>query len=127
MTCKFITVDLRYFLSEAKSQKCNREDDGSSNQAVLHECKKEVSVVSKLFSSKFRMLDLGWRLLLTIGLLGTATLGFSQTERGWTGEIGGGFTPVVGALSHRLDNGWNFRVGGGYNLTSHFSTSVEYR
>jgi hypothetical protein len=85
-------------------------------------------VVSKLFSSKFRMLEfLGWRALLIIGLLGTATLGLGQTERGWTGEIGGGFTPVVGALSQRLDNGWNFRVGGGYNLTSHFSTSVEYR
>jgi hypothetical protein len=85
-------------------------------------------VVSKLLSSRFRMLaSSGVRALLVIGLLGTASLAFSQTERGWTAEIGGGFTPVVGALSERLDNGWNIRVGGGYNITSHFSTGIEYR
>lgn len=85
-------------------------------------------MVSKLLSSRFRMLaSSGVRALLVIGLLGTASLAFSQTERGWTAEIGGGFTPVVGALSQRLDNGWNIRVGGGYNITSHFSTGIEYR
>jgi len=81
-----------------------------------------------LLSSRFRTLaSSGVRALLVIGLLGTASLAFSQTERGWTAEIGGGFTPVVGALSQRLDNGWNIRVGGGYNITSHFSTGIEYR
>ena len=85
-------------------------------------------MVSKLLSSRFRTLaSSGVRALLVIGLLGTASLAFSQTERGWTAEIGGGFTPVVGALSQRLDNGWNIRVGGGYNITSHFSTGIEYR
>ena len=83
-------------------------------------------MVSKLLSSRFRTLaSSGVRALLVIGLLGTASLAFSQTERGWTAEIGGGFTPVVGALSQRLDNGWNIRVGGGYNITSHFSTGIE--
>ena len=85
-------------------------------------------MVSKLLSSRFRTLaSSGVRALLVIGLLGTASLAFSQTERGWTAEIGGGYTPVVGALSQRLDNGWNVRVGGGYNITSHFSTGIEYR
>lgn len=88
----------------------------------------EAVVVSKVVSSRLQLLGrFGVRALLTIGLLGTTTLLFAQTERGWTAEVGGGFTPVVGALSNRLDNGWNVRVGGGYNFSSHFSTNIEYR
>lgn len=84
-------------------------------------------MVSKLLSSSiifFR--SAGFRALLLIAVFGSATLVFGQTERGWTADVGGGVTPLVGDISHRLDNGWNFRAGGGYNFTDHLSTTLQF-
>lgn len=80
----------------------------------------------KLSSSTLASCSGVLRASVLIVLFGFATLSFAQSERGWTAEVGGGYTPLVGALSNRLDNGWNIRVGGGYNLTSHFSTSAQF-
>lgn len=62
-------------------------------------------------------------------LLGIACLASAQNEQRWTanvgGGVGGGFTPVVGGISKKLNNGWHWRVGGGYKFTSHFSTDLQ--
>jgi hypothetical protein len=80
----------------------------------------------KLLSSALAGSSVGLCALLLVVLFGFSSLATAQTERGWTAEIGGGYTPLVGDLSHRLDNGWNLRVGGGYNVTSHFSTTAQF-
>ena len=56
-------------------------------------------------------------------LVSFAGIAAAQDEEGhrWTGNIGAGFTPLLGALNQRLDNGWHITFGGGYNLTDHFS------
>jgi opacity protein-like surface antigen len=63
--------------------------------------------------------------ILTIGFAAIAA-GQATTEHRWTGNVGGGPTALVGALSERLDNGWNFSVGGGYNFTSYFSGGIQF-
>lgn len=68
---------------------------------------------------------LRFRSCLMIGLLGLATMAFAQ-ERGFTGSVGGGYTPLMGNLSNHLDNGWNFRASGGYNFSSRFSTDLAF-
>lgn len=64
-----------------------------------------------------------------VGLLGFASIAVAQNEQGWTanigGGIGGGFTPLVGGISRKLNNGWNLRGGAGYKFTPHFSTTLE--
>jgi Outer membrane protein beta-barrel domain len=81
----------------------------------------------KLLSSTGTVFHSGaFRALLLAGFLGIATLAIARTEHGWTADVGGGVTPLVGDISHRLDNGWNFRVGGGYNFTDHLSTSLQF-
>jgi len=49
----------------------------------------------------------------------------AQTERPFSFDIGGGFTPAVGALSTRLDNGWNITGGVAYNFHSPFSIGAR--
>jgi opacity protein-like surface antigen len=50
----------------------------------------------------------------------------AQDDHKFTFDVGGGYSPLVGDMSSRLNNGWNIVVGGGYNFTSHFSGTVEY-
>jgi len=84
-------------------------------------------MVHKLLSSKIGYSHYGgFRVFLLVGFLGITTLALSQTERGWTGDVGAGVTPLVGDISNRLDNGWNFRIGGGYNFTDHLSTTLQF-
>lgn len=66
--------------------------------------------------------------LIAPALLPLYCSGYShaQDEHKWTFDMGGGYSPLVGDISTRLDNGWNFRVGGGYNLTRHFTTTANY-
>ena len=61
-------------------------------------------------------------ILLSLGFATPAT----AQERGFTGSVGGGFTPVTGNLSNHLNNGWNVRASGGYNFNPHFSTDLEF-
>ncbi len=50
----------------------------------------------------------------------------AQSERAVSFNIGGGFTPAVGALSQRLDNGWNFTGGAAYNIRPSFSLGAQF-
>jgi opacity protein-like surface antigen len=61
--------------------------------------------------------------LLVFGLLSLAQ---AQDDHKFTFQVGGGVSPLTGAISERLDNGWHVTVGGGYNFTRRFSTSVQY-
>ncbi|MCU1284676.1 MAG: hypothetical protein JWO13_1026 [Acidobacteriales bacterium] len=65
----------------------------------------------------------------SLAILLTLTISsFAQSsDRGFTVHAGGGYTPLVGPLSKRLDNGWNFQVGGGYMLTPHFGLVGDYQ
>ena len=55
-------------------------------------------------------------------LLCFATVASAQEEgHKWTGNVGVGYTPLLGALNQRLDNGWNVSFGAGYHFTEHFS------
>jgi opacity protein-like surface antigen len=56
-------------------------------------------------------------LLLTFA---NATMAQEESRR-WTGNVGVGFSPLVGALDKRLDNGWHISFGGGYRFNAHFS------
>ena len=49
----------------------------------------------------------------------------AQEETRWTGNIGVGFSPLVGALDKRLDNGWHTSFGAGYRFTSRFSVGAQ--
>src|SRR5690348_18420833 len=68
---------------------------------------------------------LRFRSCLMIGLLGLATMAFAQ-ERGFTGSVGGGYTPLMGNLSNHLDNGWNFRASGGNDMGCSTSTELGF-
>jgi hypothetical protein len=62
-------------------------------------------------------------------LIATASIALGQNESRWTanvgGGIGGGYTPLVGGISQKLNNGWHLRGGAGYKFTSHFSTTLQ--
>src|SRR5690348_3737999 len=69
------------------------------------------------------------KISLLLALLSLAPLMNAQ-ERGWTanvgGGLGGGFTPLVGGISKKLNNGWNMKAGGGFKFNSHFSTNLQF-
>jgi hypothetical protein len=48
-----------------------------------------------------------------------------REDHGWTGNVGAGFTPLVGSMNTRLDNGWNISFGAGYHFTSRFSLGAQ--
>jgi opacity protein-like surface antigen len=50
----------------------------------------------------------------------------AQDDHRFTVQAGAGASPLVGAISTRLDNGWHVTFGGGYNFTRHFSATVDY-
>jgi hypothetical protein len=60
---------------------------------------------------------------VVISLAGPAAA--QREEEGWTGNIGAGFTSLVGSMNTRLDNGWNISFGAGYHLTSRFTFGVQ--
>ena len=64
--------------------------------------------------------------LVVITMLVMSTLASAQGERPWSVNLGGGFTPLVGRISNRLDNGWNAKVGGEFNVTRHFSIGPRF-
>ncbi len=64
--------------------------------------------------------------LFTMWIFGTCSLACAQSERRWSANVGGGYTPLVGAISNRLDNGWNVKVGGEFNVTKHFSIGPRF-
>ena len=57
-------------------------------------------------------------------LLGTLSL--AQDDHRFTFHAGGGFTPMVGDISSRLNNGWNFDAGAGVNFTRMFSLTGDF-
>lgn len=60
---------------------------------------------------------------LMISLAGPAAA--QREEEGWTGNVGAGFTSLVGSMNTRLGNGWNIDFGAGYHITRRFSFGVE--
>jgi opacity protein-like surface antigen len=58
--------------------------------------------------------------------LAAAVSACAQDERRFTLNVGGGFSPLLGQISDRLDNGWNVTVGGGYDFTRHFETNLQF-
>jgi hypothetical protein len=68
-------------------------------------------------------------IFLFAALLGVGSIAVGQNESEWTanvgGGIGGGYTPLVGRISKKLNNGWHLRAGIGYKFTSHFSTTFQ--
>jgi hypothetical protein len=52
--------------------------------------------------------------------------GQTQEQHRFTADVGGGVSPLTGAISDKLNTGWNFTASGGYNFSSCFSTSVRY-
>src|SRR5260370_40228470 len=66
------------------------------------------------------------KLAIAVLFLSCVSFGYSQDTHKWTADIGGGVSPLTGAISDRLDTGWNFTVSGGYNFNSYFSSSLRY-
>ena len=51
----------------------------------------------------------------------------AQENRHFTFNVGGGYSPLTGQITQRLQNGWNFKAGAGYRFTRHFETNVEFQ
>jgi len=66
------------------------------------------------------------KLAIAVLFLFCVSFGYSQDTYKWTVDVGGGVSPLTGAISDRLDTGWNFTVSGGYNFNSYFSSSLRY-
>jgi Outer membrane protein beta-barrel domain len=64
-----------------------------------------------------------WRCAIAVlACLVFTGIGFAQEEgHKWSANVGGGFTPLLGDLSRRLDNGWHVTFGAGYRPTSRFT------
>ena len=64
-------------------------------------------------------------------LSGVAILVFAidapaQDDHKWNFNVGGGYTPVAGSTSNRLDGGGNFSVGAGYNFSPTLGVVGEF-
>jgi hypothetical protein len=55
--------------------------------------------------------------LSVITLACSITTSAQNPEHRWSGNIGAGFTPILGSLNQRLDNGWHVSFGAGYRVT----------
>jgi len=71
-----------------------------------------------------------WALTLTVAaafLMSSACVVHGQEqETRYTFNIGGGYSPLLGPVSDRLNNGWHMRVGGGVRASSHFELNGEF-
>ena len=65
-------------------------------------------------------------LFVSLMLMSMVVFGQAQTEHRYTLSVGGGFSPLVGDISKRLDNGWHVTAGGGLNITRYFSATLDY-
>ena len=77
------------------------------------------------FTGSFRKLSIH-RVASILILLVVASYSQAQDEHGYTFDVGAGFSPLVADISTRLNNGWHVTFGGGYNVTSHFTASLNY-
>jgi len=81
----------------------------------------------KMHARKFVGGSIVRALALTAMLLTVFTLTLqAQSEHRLTMNAGGGISPLVSDISHRLDNGWHVTVGGGLNITRHLSATLNY-
>src|SRR5215469_5821357 len=70
---------------------------------------------------------LGAKILASIIMLALMVVcSEAQTEHPYTLNVGGGFSPLVGDSSKRLDNGWHITAGGGLNITRSLSATLDY-
>jgi opacity protein-like surface antigen len=77
-------------------------------------------VLTRFFSVSRLVLGLAALLLISA----KATIAQEESTR-WTGNVGVGFSPLVGALDKRLDNGWHISLGGGYRLNARLSVGGQ--
>jgi opacity protein-like surface antigen len=63
---------------------------------------------------------------LVLLLLSTSVYSRAQDDTPYTFNAGAGVSPLVGAISSRLNSGWHITFGGGYNFTPHFTTTIDY-
>jgi Outer membrane protein beta-barrel domain len=63
---------------------------------------------------------------LALLLLSTTVHSRAQDDTPYTLNAGAGVSPLVGAVSSRLNSGWHITFGGGYNFTPHFTTTIDY-
>jgi opacity protein-like surface antigen len=75
-------------------------------------------------STRTRLIRLGLATAVTLSLSGLAAAQQYEGHR-WSANIGGGYTPLLGALNKRLDNGYNITFGAGYNVSSRFSLGAQ--
>ena len=60
-------------------------------------------------------------------ILGSSVLGNAQEPEPWyTFNIGGGYSPLLGQLSDRLDNGWHVTGGLGVRAKSRFELNGQF-
>ena len=53
--------------------------------------------------------------------------GHAQEAEPWyTFNIGGGYSPLLGQISNRLDNGWHMTGGAGFRITPHFELNGQF-
>jgi hypothetical protein len=77
-----------------------------------------------IYGKLLRQLSILFALPTLLVLLAASSL--AQDESRYTFNVGGGFSPLVGDISKRLENGWHIDVGGGVNFIPHFSTTIDY-
>jgi opacity protein-like surface antigen len=63
---------------------------------------------------------------LVLLLLSTSVYSRAQDDTPYTLDAGAGVSPLVGAISSRLNSGWHITFGGGCNFTPHFTTIIDY-
>lgn len=61
--------------------------------------------------------------VVSLSLLSPAQV---EASRHVTFNVGGGVSPLVGAVSNRLNTGWNVTAGVGYRVDPHFSTALQF-
>jgi Outer membrane protein beta-barrel domain len=65
----------------------------------------------------------------TLALLLLSLTAYSRAQDDttpYTANAGAGVSPLVGAVSSRLNDGWHITFGAGYNFTKHFTTTLDY-
>lgn len=65
-------------------------------------------------------------LLTTLMLAFLVVCGEAQSEHRYTLSVGGGYSPLVGDISKRLDNGWHVTAGAGLNITRYLAATLDY-
>lgn len=81
--------------------------------------------MKKRIRPSFRQLSINLAVSALI-LLPLSLYGGAQDQPRVVFDVSGGFSPLVGDISSRLNNGWHYRLSGGYDFSRYFSTNLEF-